>query len=136
MARFFVLASLLASGWLSVAAAGQQAPSVKMQSLNVSDNLYVLSGGGGNSLALVTDAGVVLVDRRGWLLLQERDEHPVIDPALRHRRLGLLHHGLPVQACLKACPDSPRQDSPLLIPCHALDDARATRIIRPMFLDS
>lgn len=23
---------------------------------------------------------VVLVDRRGWLLLQERDEHPVIDP--------------------------------------------------------
>lgn len=25
-------------------------------------------------------AGVVLVDRRGWLLLQERDEHPVIDP--------------------------------------------------------
>jgi 8-oxo-dGTP pyrophosphatase MutT (NUDIX family) len=25
-------------------------------------------------------AGVVLVDRRGWILLQERDEHPVIDP--------------------------------------------------------
>jgi 8-oxo-dGTP diphosphatase len=25
-------------------------------------------------------AGVVLVDRRGWVLLQERDEHPVIDP--------------------------------------------------------
>jgi 8-oxo-dGTP diphosphatase len=25
-------------------------------------------------------AGVVLVDRRGWLLLQERDELPVIDP--------------------------------------------------------
>jgi 8-oxo-dGTP diphosphatase len=25
-------------------------------------------------------ASVVLVDRRGWLLLQERDEHPVIDP--------------------------------------------------------
>ena len=25
-------------------------------------------------------AGVMLVDRRGWLLLQERDEHPVIDP--------------------------------------------------------
>ena len=25
-------------------------------------------------------AGVLLVDRRGWLLLQERDEHPVIDP--------------------------------------------------------
>jgi 8-oxo-dGTP diphosphatase len=25
-------------------------------------------------------AGVLLVDRRGWVLLQERDEHPVIDP--------------------------------------------------------
>ncbi|WP_110181503.1 NUDIX domain-containing protein [Nocardioides solisilvae] len=25
-------------------------------------------------------AGVLLVDDRGWLLLQERDEHPVIDP--------------------------------------------------------
>ncbi len=25
-------------------------------------------------------AGVVLVDRRGWVLLQERDEHPAIDP--------------------------------------------------------
>ena len=24
--------------------------------------------------------GVVLVDHRGWLLLQERDEHPLIDP--------------------------------------------------------
>ncbi len=23
-------------------------------------------------------AGVLVVDRRGWLLLQERDEHPVI----------------------------------------------------------
>lgn len=27
-----------------------------------------------------TFAGVVLVDPRGWLLLQERDEHPRIDP--------------------------------------------------------
>jgi 8-oxo-dGTP diphosphatase len=25
-------------------------------------------------------ASVLLVDRRGWLLLQERDEHPAIDP--------------------------------------------------------
>ncbi|MFC5731283.1 MULTISPECIES: NUDIX domain-containing protein [Nocardioides] len=25
-------------------------------------------------------ASILLVDRRGWLLLQERDEHPVIDP--------------------------------------------------------
>ena len=27
-------------------------------------------------------ACVLLVDRRGWLLLQERDEHPVIDPEM------------------------------------------------------
>ena len=25
-------------------------------------------------------ASILLVDPRGWLLLQERDEHPVIDP--------------------------------------------------------
>jgi 8-oxo-dGTP diphosphatase len=25
-------------------------------------------------------SSVALVDRRGWLLLQERDEHPVVDP--------------------------------------------------------
>lgn len=25
-------------------------------------------------------AGVIIVDRRGWVLLQERDEHPAIDP--------------------------------------------------------
>lgn len=27
-----------------------------------------------------TFAGVILVDERGWILLQERDEHPRIDP--------------------------------------------------------
>ena len=71
MARTLVLATLLAVGWLSLVSAGQQSPGarrVKMQSLNVSDNLYVLSGGGGNALALVTDTGVVLVDTKlaGW----------------------------------------------------------------------
>jgi glyoxylase-like metal-dependent hydrolase (beta-lactamase superfamily II) len=72
MARTVVLASLLAAGWLSLVSAGQApapgARTVKMQSLNVADNLYVLSGGGGNSLALITDAGVVLVDTKlaGW----------------------------------------------------------------------
>ena len=72
MARTIVLASLLAVGGLSLVAAGQPpasgARTVKMQSLNVADNLYVLSGGGGNSLALITDKGVVLVDTKlaGW----------------------------------------------------------------------
>ena len=71
MVRTVVLASLLVVGWLSLVSAWQQSPgvtTVKMQSLNVSDNLYVLSGGGGNALALVTDSGVVLVDTKlaGW----------------------------------------------------------------------
>jgi glyoxylase-like metal-dependent hydrolase (beta-lactamase superfamily II) len=52
-----------------VASIAQDQPNVvRVQSLGVSDNLYLLSGGGGNSLALVTDVGVVLVDTKltGW----------------------------------------------------------------------
>ncbi len=30
--------------------------------------------------AMARFASVVVVDARGWILLQERDEHPVIDP--------------------------------------------------------
>ena len=39
-----------------------------MQTLNVRDILYVLTGGGGNTLALMRDDGVVLVDTKlpGW----------------------------------------------------------------------
>jgi len=70
MNRTMTLGSLLALGWLSVALAGGQQDSriVRMQSLSVSDNLYVLSGGGGNSLALAIDSGVVLIDTKltGW----------------------------------------------------------------------
>lgn len=49
-------------------AAQQPARVVTVQTLNVSDNLYLLSGGGGNTLALATDDGVVLVDTKleGW----------------------------------------------------------------------
>src|SRR5262245_52903948 len=69
MSRTAVLCALLATGW-GAAYAGQQPPPrvVKMQTLNVSDNLYLLSGGGGNSLALATDDGVVLIDTKlaGW----------------------------------------------------------------------
>jgi glyoxylase-like metal-dependent hydrolase (beta-lactamase superfamily II) len=41
---------------------------VRVQTLDVSDNLYLLSGGGGNTLALALDTGVVLVDAKlnGW----------------------------------------------------------------------
>jgi cyclase len=73
MRRVLVLSALLAVGALSLVAAhsqGQAQPSspkvVELQKLK--ENLYVLSGGGGNSAVFVTDLGVVLVDTKltGW----------------------------------------------------------------------
>ena len=60
---------------LSLAAAGagaqeQEPKTVRIDTLNVMDTLYHLSGGGANSLALIDEVngGVVLIDtkRRGW----------------------------------------------------------------------
>ena len=44
----------------------QSAPAdrVRTQSLGVSDNLYLLSGGGGNSLMMGADSGVLIVDAK------------------------------------------------------------------------
>jgi glyoxylase-like metal-dependent hydrolase (beta-lactamase superfamily II) len=41
---------------------------VRVQTLNVRDILYILTGGGGNALALMRDDGVVLIDTKlpGW----------------------------------------------------------------------
>jgi cyclase len=71
--RFVVMAALLAVSTFSVAPAGsrarQQEPkAVRMLTLNVRDILYVLIDGGGNSLALMRDDGVVLIDTKlpGW----------------------------------------------------------------------
>lgn len=49
-------------------AAGQERKSVKLLTLSPGDVLYVLLGGGGNSLALIADSGVVLIDTKspGW----------------------------------------------------------------------
>jgi cyclase len=72
MRRTIVLCALIAAGGLSVAARPpllQPEPNiVRIQTLNVRDTLYMLTGGGGNSLALMRDDGVVLVDtkRPGW----------------------------------------------------------------------
>jgi cyclase len=69
MTRPAVLCALVILGWAAPHLASQEpAKVVKMQTLNVSDNLYLLSGGGGNTLALATDDGVVLVDTKlaGW----------------------------------------------------------------------
>ena len=76
MKRSIVLSLLLAAGVFSIAVSALQQPPaagprvVKVQKLK--DNLYVLNalaeGGGGNSTAFITAAGVVLVDTKnpGW----------------------------------------------------------------------
>jgi cyclase len=67
MRRAGVLAMLLAVGGLGVAASatlfqGQQPQTAEIQ--KVKDNLFVITGGGGNTAAFITDKGVVLVDTK------------------------------------------------------------------------
>ncbi len=66
--RWVVLGVLMCGGLAAAGAAQDPAKTIRVQSLGVSDNLYLLSGGGGNSVALVTTDGVVLVDTKltGW----------------------------------------------------------------------
>jgi glyoxylase-like metal-dependent hydrolase (beta-lactamase superfamily II) len=68
MKRACVGLALVTIGWASAPAAQDAPKVVRMQTLSVSDNLYLLSGGGGNIFALATDDGVVLVDTMlaGW----------------------------------------------------------------------
>ena len=72
MRRMMALTAVLCVCALSLAAGrtalGQERKVVRMQTLNVRDILYVLTGGGGNSLALMRDDGVVVIDTKqsGW----------------------------------------------------------------------
>jgi cyclase len=79
MTRLVVLGALLvASGFSRIGLSSfgpverqgqpQSAKVVRIQTLNVRDILYVLTGGGGNALALMRDDGVVLIDTKlpGW----------------------------------------------------------------------
>jgi cyclase len=70
MKRGFVLGALVVVGALLAAVgAAQQTPSAaSIQVDKVSDNLYVLRGGGGNTAAFITAKGVTLVDAKlpGW----------------------------------------------------------------------
>ena len=75
MRRQIVLGTLVAVSALSLATAESQRqqtePKVlRMRTLNVRDTLYLLTGGGGNTLMLVDEnsAGVVLIDTKlaGW----------------------------------------------------------------------
>jgi glyoxylase-like metal-dependent hydrolase (beta-lactamase superfamily II) len=66
MSRGVVVAAAVVS--FGVVLHGQGTPPdtrpVKLQTLNVRDILYILTGGGGNVLALMRDDGVVLVDAK------------------------------------------------------------------------
>jgi cyclase len=76
MRRAIVLGVLLAIGGVSLAVKGFQAPKgggtpqgppvAEIQ--KIKDNLYLLTGGGGNTAAFITDNGVVVVDTKfaGW----------------------------------------------------------------------
>jgi glyoxylase-like metal-dependent hydrolase (beta-lactamase superfamily II) len=76
MKRGIVLGALLVIGVLSIVAVGLQASGGQRgpQGPNVAgiekvkDNLYMITGGGGNTAAFITDAGVVVVDTKlaGW----------------------------------------------------------------------
>ncbi len=73
MRRALALGTLLATATVMLAAASrppiQEPRTVTIQSMDVRENLYVISGGGGHTAALVTEAnGVVLVDTKlaGW----------------------------------------------------------------------
>ena len=61
-----VLASILAAAQQRREGAGPSAAGLQVE--EVSDNLYVLRGGGGNTAVFITSSGVVLVDTKtaGW----------------------------------------------------------------------
>jgi cyclase len=66
MKRFAVLSGLLLFGAISLTAAQQQqqAPPASLEIQKVRDNLYMITGGGGNTAAFITAKGVVVVDTK------------------------------------------------------------------------
>ena len=67
MKRFVVLSTLLIAGAISLLAAQQQPqprPAAPLEMQKVKDNLYVITGGGGNTAAFIIAKGVVLVDTK------------------------------------------------------------------------
>ena len=69
MKRFAVLSCLLTAGAVSMVLAHQQQqqqqrPPAPLEIQKVKDNLYMISGGGGNTAAFITDKGVVVVDTK------------------------------------------------------------------------
>ena len=68
MSRPSVFGVLLIVSLLSIAVGARQQGEMVVEVEQLKDNLYLLRGGGGNSAAFVTSAGVVLVDTKlaGW----------------------------------------------------------------------
>ena len=73
MKRIVILGTLVVTGALTAAVGAWQQPqpapsAAAIEVDKIRPNLYVLKGGGGNTAALVTDAGVTLVDTKlpGW----------------------------------------------------------------------
>ena len=66
MKRLAVLLGLLTAGAVSVIFAQQQQPRppVTLEIQKVKDTLYVITGGGGNTAAFITEKGVVIVDTK------------------------------------------------------------------------
>ncbi|HSB10865.1 MAG TPA: MBL fold metallo-hydrolase [Blastocatellia bacterium] len=66
MKRLAVLSGLLMAGVVSMIFAQQQPqrPPAPLEMQKVKDNLYMISGGGGNTAAFITDKGVVVVDTK------------------------------------------------------------------------
>ncbi|QQS47449.1 MAG: MBL fold metallo-hydrolase [Acidobacteriota bacterium] len=64
MKRAMVLAGLVLIGGASMLAAGRQRPQVNLEITNVRENLWVITGGGGNTGVYVAEKGVVLVDTK------------------------------------------------------------------------
>jgi len=67
MKRLAVLLGLMAAGAVSMIFAQQQQqqrPQQPLEIQKVKDNLYMISGGGGNTAAFITEKGVVVVDTK------------------------------------------------------------------------
>jgi cyclase len=65
MKRLAVLSGLLLAGAISLMAANQQQRQpAALEIQKVKENLYVITGGGGNTAAFITEKGVVIVDTK------------------------------------------------------------------------
>ena len=64
MKRIAVLFGLLLTGAVSLWATQQPAAPAALEIQKVKENLYMISGGGGNTAAFITDKGVVVIDTK------------------------------------------------------------------------